>query len=568
MLSYIHIRDFAIIDQLELNLAAGMTVLTGETGAGKSILIDALGLVLGDRGDTGIVRHGCERAEIVAGFDIGAVPLVRHWLKERELDTGDECLLRRSITREGRSKGFINGSPVTMLALQELGEMLVDIHGQHEHQSLLKNDMQRQLLDDYAGHGGLLDELGGAYRAWQAARRDSATLEQAATERAARLDLLNYQIGELDALQLGESEWAELEEEQARLANAGRLLEVCQGALDTLYENDEGSIHSLLTTTARALLELQEFDKRLKTMGDLLDSAAIQSQEAAAELRDYLDSVQLDPQRLNWVEQRLAAVHDLARKHRLRPEELPGLLVCMQQEQANLQSSDSRRVQLHAEIAGLERAYFELARTLSIGREQAAHELGEQVTAVMQQLSMSGGRLHIRLENLAPEQTTAHGAERVEFLVSANAGQPLKPVSKVASGGELSRISLAIQVSAARSGRIPTMIFDEVDVGIGGAVAEIVGQQLRALSEHRQVLSVTHLPQVAALGNHHVLVSKQSQANLTRITLTSLSPTQRHTEIARMLGGIEITEQTLKHAREMVKRAQDGSGNANIGEGF
>lgn len=559
MLNTLHIRDFAIIDRLELSLNAGLTVLTGETGAGKSILIDALNLVLGDRGDAGVVRHGCERAEISAGFDIGTTLAAQRWLKEHDLDSGDECLLRRSITREGRSKGFINGAPVTMQALRELGEMLVDIHGQHEHQSLLRNDTQRQLLDDYAGHGPLLEDVAAAFQAWKTASRVLLALDQAAAERAARLDLLMYQARELETLKLGEGEWAELEEEQARLANSGRLLDACQGALEALYDSDQGSIHSLLSATARELHAVQDFDRRLTSVLDMLASATIQTQEAAAELRAYLDGLQQDPQRLASVEQRLTSAHELARKHRLRPEELPARLILIQGELAELQSSDARLEQLRGEIDVLEQIYLRHAETLSASRIQAARKFAQQVTAVMQQLSMAGGSFEIALEQLAAEQFSAYGSERAEFLVGANPGQPLQPLIKVASGGELSRISLAIQVIAAQNGRIPTLIFDEVDVGIGGAVAEIVGQQLRALGRQRQVLSVTHLPQVAALGNQHLRVSKQSARGTTRVDLIKLPPAERYTEIARMLGGVEMTEQTLKHAREMVERAQTGS---------
>lgn len=556
MLTDIYIRDFAIIECLELSLNCGMTVLTGETGAGKSILVDALNLALGDRADSSTVRHGCERAEIGAGFDISGIVAARQWLEEHEIEAEDECLLRRSVTREGRSKGYINGSPVPLQSLQELGEMLVDIHGQHEHQSLLKSDAQRQMLDDYAGHAQLAGDVATAYQHWKSACRELLALERAAAERDARLELLSYQVGELQVLNLGESEVDEINAEHARLANASRLLEVGQSALESIYENEEGSIYRLLTATVKELRQLEHLDKRLSVPGELLENAAIQIREAAGELHHYLDSLPLDPQDLERVEQRLASAHQLARKHRVAPQELPALLTSLKQALAELQGAGLRLDQLQSEIRTLESAYLGLAQKLSAGRAQAARELGERVSTAMQQLAIASGRFEIALERLPSEHFSATGVERIEFLVSANPGQPLKPLNKVASGGELSRISLAIQVIMAHSGRVPTLIFDEVDVGIGGGVAEIVGKQLRTLSQNRQVLCVTHLPQVAAQGDHHLQVNKESSRDGSLIAIRKLSRRERHKEIARMLGGVRITEQTLAHAAEMVENAQ------------
>lgn len=557
MLTHIDIRNFAIIECLELSLDVGMTVLTGETGAGKSILVDALSLALGARADNGAVRHGCERAEIAVRFDISRIELTRQWLAERDLEADDECLVRRSITREGRSKGYINGYPVPMQSLQGLGEMLVDIHGQHEHQSLLKAPLQRQMLDDYAGHEMLLSKLARLYQHWKTVCQELTRIRGAAEDRSARLDLLRYQVLELEALALGESEFDELTEEHARLANVSRLLESCQGVLGRIDEHEQASALSLLT---RALTELQhvcQYDKRLGPALELLDSASIQTKEATAELRHYLDDLELDPERLRWVETRLDSVHDLSRKHHVRPGELHAYSARLAQELEELQGAGLSAEQLQSEVQSAESAYRVMAHTLSAGRAKAAGELSERVSAVMQQLNMAGGRFEVVLETLPTEQASASGMERVEFLVSANPGQPLKPLNKVASGGELSRISLAIQVVTANSGRIPTLVFDEVDVGIGGSVAEIVGQQLRALGERRQILCVTHLPQVAALGRHHLQVSKQTGKGIVKIDINSLSMQDRRTEIARMLGGIKITEQTLAHATEMVQRAQE-----------
>jgi len=515
-----------------------------------------LNLALGDRADVGVIRHGCERAEITASFDISAVAAAQAWLKEHELDADAACLMRRIISQDGRSKGFINGSPVTMQSLRELGEMLVDIHGQHEHQSLLCADIQRQLLDDFAGHTPLVNEIAALYQRWKDVSRDLHNMTRAADDRIARYELLNYQAHELEALNLSETELDELNEEHTRLSHAARLLEVCQTELQSLYENDETAALSLVNHAVRELAQLQEFDKRLASTHELLAGAAIQIQEGVNELRHYLDGLELDPTRLNWIEQRLTSVHDLARKHKVAPRELPPLLVKLQHELTELQDVDVRRDQLQADIKRIETTYRELAKKLSSGRATAARKLAEQVSANMQQLNMPGGRFEPVLEPLPDEQFSPGGMERVEFMVCANPGQPLRPLTKVASGGELSRISLAIQVITAQNGRIPTLIFDEVDVGIGGAVAEIVGQQLHALSQSRQVLCVTHLPQVAAQGHHHLQVNKQTGKGVTQISLKELSSAERADEIARMLGGVKITEQTRLHALEMLEGAQ------------
>jgi len=556
MLTHIAIRDFALIEHLELELAPGMTVLTGETGAGKSVLIDALNLALGDRADGGVIRHGCERAEVSASFDIGALPAARQWLIEHDLEGDDTCLLRRIVTREGRSKGYINASAVPMQALQELGEMLVDIHGQHAHQALLRHDVQRQLLDDYAGVNALVNEVAATYQRWKNTRHDLEELSRARADRDARLELLRYQVQELHALNPSQTELQELDAEHARLANAAKLLEAAQRAVQTLYDDEQGSALGLLSHTVRELEALQAYDRRLAPVHELLNGAAIQMQEGVSELRHYLDNAELDPARLAWVEQRLADLHDLARKHRLRPEELPALALRLADELHTLQGADQRLEQLQKEVDAMADVYRALAERLSAARAQAAQTLSEQVSAALPRLGMQGGHVQDDLHVLDPAQPSAHGMERVEFLVSANPGQPPKPLNKVASGGELSRISLAIQVIAAQSARIPTLIFDEVDVGIGGGVAEIVGGQLRALSQTRQVLCVTHLAQVAAQGAHHVQVSKQTRKDATTITLTPLSPAQRRDEIARMLGGVQITAQTLAHAAEMLERGQ------------
>ncbi len=556
MLTQLSIRDFAIIESLDLDLCEGMTVLTGETGAGKSIIVDALLLALGGRAEGGMIRHGATRAEISAGFDLSRIARACQFLEEHDLEGAPDCVLRRIITHEGRSKAYINGSSVPLQSLQELGNLLVDIHGQHEHQSLLQRNAQREHLDDYAGHAQMLADLAALHKRWISSARELEALLRAQTERETRLTLLRYQVQELDALKLEQDEWPALNAEHARLANVSRLLETGQGALSALYENEQGSALGLLTHSASELHKLHEYDTSLIPLSELLDGAVIQLQEAVSELRHYLDHLEGDPERLHSVEQRLANIHDLARKHRAKPEELPDLHQRLMQELANIEGADARLEQLQREAAMARQAYLALAEKLSAARAKQAKELQKQVTARMQQLGMPGGQLEIQLERVAEDQYAAHGLERVEFLVSANPGQPLKPLNKVASGGELSRISLALQVITAQSGRIPTLIFDEVDVGVGGGVAEIVGQQLRALSEQRQVLCVTHLPQVAAQGRHHIQVSKETKKEATKITLRTLGAEERRDEIARMLGGVKITGQTLAHAGEMLEHAQ------------
>jgi DNA repair protein RecN (Recombination protein N) len=556
MLKHLAIRNFALVEHLELEFVPGMTVLTGETGAGKSILLDALGLVLGDRADSGTVRAGCDRAEISATFEVSGLTAVSQWLEERELNLDGECILRRTVSADGGSRGYINGQPAPVQSLRELGEQLVDIHGQHAHQSLLKRDLQRQLLDAYAGHQPLVDQVSAAYRRWHELQQELERLSRAAGERNSRLELLRYQVGELEALGLSADELHTLEEEHGRLANASRLQEGAQRALDLLYEGDELAIVSLLGRTLNELRDLQTIDAALAGACELLEGASIQAREAAGELRHYLDRADLDPERINWVEQRLAAVQELARKHRCGGDGLPALLEQLQHELAELEQAGQRLDGLEAEIRRCRDDYLKLAAQLSAGRGKAAKTLGEQVSANMAQLGMKGGRFEVALEALDNDEPAPHGMERVELLVTANPGQPLKPLSKVASGGELSRISLAIQVISAGRGSIPTLIFDEVDVGVGGGVAEMVGRQLHTLGGERQVLCVTHQPQVAAQGHQHLQVSKQSKGENTRSAVKTLSAEERVEEIARMLGGMTITEQTLSHAREMLSLSQ------------
>ena len=559
MLRHIHIRHFAIVDELALDLYSGMTVLTGETGAGKSILLDALGLALGDRAESGTIRANAERAEVSTEFDISKLPAVQAWLSEHELDDEQQCLIRRTVSKDGRSKGYINGRPVPMHSLRELGEQLVDIHGQHAHQSLLKRDVQRQALDAFASshgkdHAKLLSDTAQHFRQWQLLNTELARLQDSRAQRDDRLELLQYQVQELSDVGLADGELAELEIEHARLANLNQLREGGERILAGLSDEQTGGITDALEHLSAELSRLQAMDPALSNANETLQGAAIQARESASELRDYLDDLSLDPERLQAVDERLGLIHDLARKHRLVPTELPALLEQLAAELASLENASVQLDEVATAVLQAEKDFRSSAAKLSSSRQRMAKKLAQAVTDNMHQLGMPHGIFEIALE---PQETfSAQGLERVEFCVTTNPGQPIQPLAKVASGGELARISLAIQVIAAGSGKIPTLIFDEVDVGIGGGIAEVVGRLLRNLSEQRQVLCVTHQPQVASLAHHHLQVSKQADKRETITDVAPINEQARVDEIARMLGGLEITEQTLSHAREMIERGQ------------
>jgi DNA repair protein RecN (Recombination protein N) len=555
MLTELFIRDFAIVTKLELGFEAGLTVLTGETGAGKSILVDALALALGERADSGVIRQGCARSEIIAGFTLKPDQDAARWLEAHDLFGDRECVLRRVIEADKASKAYINGRPVPLQQLRELGEHLVDIHGQHEHQSLLRRDAQRQMLDDFAQLADRVDALAGHYQQLKALETRRENLSRESSDRAARIELLRYQVQELRALDLAADEIPRLEDEHARLANASELIQGVQAVAQTLYEDDDSAVARLLAQAQRKLDSLSAFDAKLGELNALLNEAAIQVDEAGGRLRHYLDTLELDPQRLAYVEQRLSAALDLARKHRVRPEELPQVLERLDTELNDIEHRDENLAKLEQQIKEARATYMKLAGDISKKRQDAAQTLGREVSAQLQDLGMPGGVFEPALTPLAAGELGAHGLERVEFMVSANPGQPLKPLTKVASGGELSRISLGLQVVTARVGRIPALIFDEVDVGIGGGVAEIVGRQLRTLGGKRQVLCITHLPQVAAQGHHHLQVSKHKKAGAAVVQIQTLPPKERIAEIARMLGGVEITRQTLAHAEDMLSRA-------------
>ena len=556
MLTHLQVRNLAIVDEVEVEAGAGMTAMTGETGAGKSILVDALGLVLGDRADSSVIRHGSERTEISAGFNVHDNAAVNNWLAGQELDRDGECQLRRIISREGRSRGYINGQPVPMQSLRELGEQLVDIHGQHEHQSLLRNAVQRQLLDVFGGHQALLDELADHYSAWKTARTALDACLQDDSDRDARLDLLRFQLRELESLGLDSVEISSIDAEHDRQAHAGRLLEACQQGLNRLDAEDGDSAYSLIVHTQDELGELAQLDPRLEEIARLLGESALLVQEGIDALRHYADGIEIDPQRLTWLEQRIAVLHDLARKHRCTAEELPAVEEKLRAELDSIEHADQRRETLQAQVGELEQKFLGCARQLSGKRKKTARAFARQITAAMQTLGMAGGIFDVAVSPRKDGSFGPHGMDNIEFMVSANKGQPLQALSKVASGGELSRISLSIQVICAGSDVIPTLIFDEVDSGIGGGVAEIVGEKLRDLGEQRQVLCVTHLPQVAALAHHQMQVTKLSGKDSTRIRIRPLNREERIDELARMLGGVKITAQTREHAREMIEQSQ------------
>ncbi|NMQ28442.1 DNA repair protein RecN [Candidatus Accumulibacter phosphatis] len=549
MLRRLTIRDFVLVDRLELEFQGGFGTLTGETGAGKSILVDALAFALGERADASLIRAGSERAEIGAEFDLDQSPAAAAWLREHDIDSQDGLLLRRVLDANGRSRAYLNGSPVTQAQLREVAEGLVDIHGQHAHQSLLRGDAQRALLDSHARLDALLAEVATAWRQWRDARNRLDAAAEGIEALAAEREQLDWQLGELAALGFSSEEWRALNDEHKRLAHAASLGEGAQFALQVLAEGD-AACEAQVARVASRLDGLSEYDPALSEVAVLLQSAQAELSEAISALRRYANRVELDPQRLTDVESRLEAVLDCARKFRCTPDELPALLARWQERLAVLgDAADLAGLSERVEAAG--KHYGELARRLSASRASAALALGGEVSQVMQQLALGGGCFDIAL--LPIEGGSAAGLEQIEFRIAGLAGNESRSLAKVASGGELSRISLAIQVVTSQAASVPTLIFDEVDVGIGGGVAEVVGRLLRELGAERQVLCVTHLPQVAARANWQWQVSKVSEAGQLRSRVSTLGAEARIEEIARMLGGIEITPITRQHAKEMLQ---------------
>jgi len=556
MLMNLQVRDFAIVEKIDIEFEAGMTVLTGETGAGKSILVDALGLVLGERGSAQLVRDSAKRAEFAAEFDVSGLARVCKWLDENALDLDGDCLLRRVINADGRSRAFINGNAVPLSQLKSLGELLLDIHGQHFHQSLARRPIQRDLLDHY---GGLLDlraEAAARYSSWIAVAERLQSLQEADANRASRLDLLTFQLQELESLASTEGESDDLLLERKKLQNSGRLADGIGAALEALIDSEAGNANSLVAEATRSISSLAEFDASLKPLLEILESASIQVSEAAESLRRYGEDIDMDPQRRDWIEERLDALQAVARKHRVDSNELPALQDRLSNELDDLTNSQERGRELEKQAASLREEFLTLAGRLSSERAKSAKSFAAAVTEAMSGLGMPGGSFEIALKRLDEDSARPYGIDDVEFLISANPGQKPQPLAKIASGGELSRMSLAIQVIASDGSEISTMVFDEVDSGVGGGVAEMVGRRLQEIGENRQVLSVTHLPQVASVADHHFRISKVSDGKTTRTGLQVLGKEERVEEIARMLGGVEITRKTLEHAAEMLAGAR------------
>jgi DNA repair protein RecN (Recombination protein N) len=552
MLTHLQIRDFAIVDTLEVDFTAGLTVLTGETGAGKSIIVDALQWLAGGRLGADAIRHGAERAEVSAVFDLAGAPRdLCALLDEQAIEHSGELLIRRVVSQDGKSRAFLNGQAVAVQQLRDIGGWLIDIHGQHEFQALLRTGAQRALLDEFAGLEAQLESLGRDTRAYSEAEAALNELQQAARDRDARFDLLRYQCGELAALQLTSGEAANLAAEATRLRHSGRLAEAARTASDLLYDAESGNAHAQTSRAVSAMRAAAAHDPALAALVPTVEAAASQLRDAAGELARYLDALEVDPGRQDAVESRLAAIEQLARKHRVSADELPARLAELSAELDTLENVERELTKRTAARDLALSGWRKAAAALSQQRQQAAKRLSRDIAARMQTLGMAGGKLEVQVSADPDARPNTSGCDSIEFLVSANPGQPLKPIAKVASGGELSRISLAIQVSLAQSGS-RCMVFDEVDAGVGGAVAEIVGRELARLGAQAQVLCVTHLAQVAAQAAQQLKVSKLTDGRTTRTSVKALSVDERIAEIARMLGGVDITDRALEHAREML----------------
>jgi len=552
MLVHLSIHQFALVDHLELEIHSGMSVITGETGAGKSILLDALGLALGDRADADCVRQGADKAEIAATFSPNAQAIL--WLQQRDIPDEDTIILRRIVSSEGRSRGYINGRPVAAADLKELGQLLIEIHSQHAHQRLLQKDTPRQLIDAFGGLQLQVSEVSLVWSEWQQLAKKLATLQEESAEVKSQRQLLTYKVEELRELGPSEHEQVELESEQKRLANAESMLLNGQYALAACYGDEDGEL-AATQLTHQAIARLHDIDDQhplLNEARDLLSQAQIQLEEAGRSLQHYLDLVDINPHRLQQVENRLSDIYRVARKHQIQPEHLYNYWQEQEAALAELNLSDDDLAEMQQQVEKLEREYLQLAATLSDSRKEAASRMDSEVEAHFEALALGRARFMTEFESTDIANAGRYGIDRIGFSVQTNPGMPAGPLAKVASGGELARISLAIQVVTAAVSDIPSLIFDEVDVGIGGGTAERVGRLLRSLGKNGQVLCVTHQPQVAAQANQHYQVSKISGDSATHTQLRKLNDKQRSEEIARMLGGVDITRQTLAHAEEML----------------
>ncbi|WP_040889849.1 DNA repair protein RecN [Vibrio ezurae] len=551
MLAHLSVNNFAIVKSLQIELQSGMTTITGETGAGKSIAIDALSLCLGSRSDSCMVRQGEDKVDLCASFVIDNNLTAQRWLEDNKLADSGECILRRVISKDGRSRAFINGNPVPVSQLKSLGQTLVSIHGQHAHHQLLKKEYQLNLLDQYAGHQHLIQRVQTHYQSWRQADNTLKQTIKNGQQNLAQKQLLEYQINELDELALSENEFSELEDEHKKLSNCGELLSLTQLSLELITDNEETNATSLLHTTINQTQQLTELDGSLNGVNQMLNEALIQIEEAGSELRNYLDSIDMDPMRMKMVEERYSLVLSLAKKHLVLPEELYQHHQDLAKQIEMLDCSDERIAQLQSEVDNTHAKYLKSSEKLSTSRRRYAKELNKLISQSMHQLSMEKAQFDIRI-NSDVTYTSPLGIDDVEYLVSANPGQPLQPLGKVASGGELSRISLAIQVITAQKVETPSLIFDEVDVGISGPTAAVVGQMLRKLGESTQILCVTHLPQVAGSGHQQMFVAKKTKAGTTETQMFTLNTEQRVEELARLLGGSEITSTTLANAKELM----------------
>ncbi|RUO43850.1 DNA repair protein RecN [Aliidiomarina taiwanensis] len=552
MLTQLSVRNFAIVDDLTVDFEHGMSAITGETGAGKSIALDALSLCLGARSEAGYVRNGADKAEICASFHVEALPRVQAWLEERELDAEGECHLRRTITAEGRSKAYINGAPAPIALLKEVGSYLVCLHGQHDHHQLMKPEHQIKLLDQYANHPQLQTSVEEAWHTWNDLQKEQRQLRQAAEQNLARKQLLEYQVNELDEFSLQPGEYEQLEIEHKRLANTTSLQDDALFALNSLFDGEHNNAYSLLESVNTRLRGHQALDARLSPMVTLLTEASVQIEEAVRELRHYHETLEADPLAFEEADQRISEALQLARKHKVQPEQLPELHQELKDELANISASSERLERIAEEISKAESRFLSAAKKLSASRSKAAKTLDRQVVEVMQQLNMPDGLFVTAVRQLPLQEASRNGIDVVCFEVSVNAGQKPQPLQKVASGGELSRIGLAIQVLTAEQDGLPTLIFDEVDVGVSGPTASTVGRLMRRLGESNQVICVTHLPQVAARAHHQIQVQKTTKSGVTYTSMQALSEKERVNALARLLGGDTITPNTRANAEELL----------------
>jgi len=555
LLLSINISNYTLVESLEIEFAQGTTAITGETGAGKSLVLDALGMALGDRADTDTIRHGKERAEITATFDINTIEAAKTWLDANDFNSDENCILRRIYTREGRSRGYINGQPSTMSQLQELGDMLTDIHSQHEHQSLLRKETHRRLLDEYANAEDLVTKVASEYSAWHKVHIDLTNLLQRSDELDDRKDLLNFQVNELQQIDLTAKHLEQLELEQKTLANAEQIVQDSHNLLAICEQAEGFNLRDSLNKALSILANIEYKPEALKITEELLQGGLIQIEEAINEISHHIDRFEADPQRLQIVEEQLSAIFQLSRKHRVNPDQLETTLQTLEAELKNLIGGSENINALEAKLADLASSYEKSAKQLSSKRKAASKAMSKDINRQLQKLSMEGAELLVQLSPVNNCEYRSRGLEEIEFLLATNPGQPHKMLAKIASGGELSRVSLAIQVVAASHSTMPTLVFDEVDVGIGGSTADIVGQLIKQLGERGQVISVTHQPQVAAHAHHHYRASKVIEDNSAESLMAPLNQQQRVEELARMLGGAKVTKQTLSHASELLSLA-------------